>query len=31
VRCMHCLNVMPKALHPGDDKGVTILIGGNAP
>jgi sulfite reductase alpha subunit len=27
-RCMHCLNVMPKALHPGDDKGVTILIGG---
>ena len=25
---MHCLNVMPKALHPGDDKGVTILIGG---
>ena len=28
VRCMHCLNVMTKALHPGDDKGVTILIGG---
>jgi dissimilatory sulfite reductase alpha subunit len=28
VRCMHCLNVMPKALHPGDDKGVTICIGG---
>jgi sulfite reductase alpha subunit len=28
VRCMNCLNVMPKALHPGDDKGVTILIGG---
>lgn len=28
VRCMHCLNVLPKALHPGDDKGVTILIGG---
>ncbi|HSH28904.1 MAG TPA: dissimilatory-type sulfite reductase subunit alpha, partial [Thiohalobacter sp.] len=28
VRCMHCLNVMPKALHPGNDKGVTILIGG---
>ncbi len=28
VRCMHCLNVMPRALHPGDDKGVTILIGG---
>ena len=28
VKCMHCLNVMPKALAPGDDKGVTILIGG---
>ncbi len=28
VRCMHCLNVMPKALSPGDDKGATILIGG---
>jgi sulfite reductase alpha subunit len=28
VRCMHCLNVMPKALSPGDDKGVTVLMGG---
>ena len=28
VRCMHCLNVMTKAMSPGDDKGVTILIGG---
>ena len=28
VRCMHCLNVMTKALKPGDDKGVTVLIGG---
>jgi sulfite reductase alpha subunit len=28
VRCMHCLNVMNKALSPGDDKGITILIGG---
>ena len=28
VRCMHCLNVMTKALHPGKDHGVTILIGG---
>ncbi len=28
VRCMHCLNVMTKALSPGDDRGVTILIGG---
>jgi dissimilatory sulfite reductase alpha subunit len=25
---MHCLNVMTKALSPGDDKGVTILMGG---
>ena len=28
VRCMHCINVMTKALSPGNDKGVTILIGG---
>jgi sulfite reductase alpha subunit len=28
VRCMHCLNVMNKALTPGDDRGVTILVGG---
>ena len=28
VRCMHCLNVMTKALSPGNDKGVTLLIGG---
>ena len=28
VRCMHCLNVMNKALSPGDDKGVSILVGG---
>ncbi|MBI4725143.1 MAG: dissimilatory-type sulfite reductase subunit alpha [Rhodomicrobium sp.] len=28
VRCMHCLNVMKKALLPGDDRGVSILIGG---
>ncbi len=28
VKCMHCLNVMTKALKPGDDKGITILIGG---
>jgi sulfite reductase alpha subunit len=30
VRCMHCLNVMPGALLPGKDKGVTILIGGKS-
>jgi len=28
VRCMHCINVLTKALAPGDDKGVTVLIGG---
>jgi len=28
VRCMHCLNVMSAALSPGDDKGVSVLIGG---
>jgi len=28
VRCMHCINVMTKALAPGDDHGVTVLIGG---
>lgn len=27
VRCMHCLNVMPKALKPGKEKGVTICLG----
>lgn len=31
VRCMHCINVMPKALRPGVEKGATILIGGKAP
>ena len=30
VRCMHCLNVMPGALLPGTDKGVTILVGGKS-
>ena len=28
VRCMHCINVMTKALRPGDERGVTVLIGG---
>ncbi|MGA8005799.1 MAG: dissimilatory-type sulfite reductase subunit alpha [Burkholderiales bacterium] len=28
VRCMHCLNVMPGALLPGKERGVSILIGG---
>lgn len=29
--CMHCINVMPKALAPGDDRGACILIGSKAP
>jgi len=28
VRCMHCINVMTKALSPGDDRGASILVGG---
>jgi sulfite reductase alpha subunit len=28
VKCMHCINVMTKALSPGKDRGVTILVGG---
>lgn len=28
VRCMHCINVMTKALSPGKDRGVTVLVGG---
>ena len=28
VRCMHCLNVMTKALKAGKDRGVTVLVGG---
>src|SRR3989344_1370636 len=28
VRCMHCINVMTKALKPGNDKGITLLMGG---
>jgi len=28
VRCMHCLNVMPGALLPGKERGVSILVGG---
>jgi sulfite reductase alpha subunit len=31
VKCMHCINVMPKALKPGKDRGVTILLGAKAP
>jgi sulfite reductase alpha subunit len=28
---MHCINVMPKALRPGKERGATILIGAKAP
>lgn len=31
VRCMHCINVMPKALRPGKERGATLLIGSKAP
>jgi sulfite reductase alpha subunit len=31
VHCMHCINVMPKALRPGKERGATILIGSKAP
>ena len=31
VHCMHCINVMPKALRPGKEKGATLLIGAKAP
>jgi sulfite reductase alpha subunit len=31
VKCMHCINAMPKALRPGKDRGATILIGAKAP
>ncbi len=31
VRCMHCINVMPKALSPGKERGATLLIGAKAP
>lgn len=30
-RCMHCINMMPKAIKPGTEKGATIMIGGKAP
>jgi sulfite reductase alpha subunit len=31
VKCMHCINVMPKALRPGKEKGATIMLGSKAP
>ncbi|MHC4077211.1 MAG: dissimilatory-type sulfite reductase subunit alpha [Planctomycetota bacterium] len=31
VKCMHCINVLNKALAPGKDRGAAILLGGKAP
>jgi sulfite reductase alpha subunit len=31
TRCMHCINVMPQALRPGQETGVSILLGAKAP
>lgn len=31
VHCMHCINVMPKALRPGKERGAAVLIGAKAP
>jgi sulfite reductase alpha subunit len=31
VKCMHCINAMPKALRPGKDRGATVLLGSKAP
>ncbi|WP_029008510.1 dissimilatory-type sulfite reductase subunit alpha [Azospirillum halopraeferens] len=28
VRCMHCINVMTKALKPGKERGLCLLLGG---
>ena len=28
VKCMHCLNVVPAAFSPGQDRGVSVLLGG---
>ena len=30
-RCMHCINTMPRALHIGDERGASILVGAKAP
>lgn len=29
-RCMHCINMMPKAIRTGMEKGATILLGGKS-
>jgi sulfite reductase alpha subunit len=30
-RCIHCINILPKALSPGKERGATMLVGGKAP
>lgn len=30
VRCMHCINVMTKALAPGKERGLALLVGGKS-
>ena len=31
TRCMHCLNIMPKALRPGLEQGASVMMGAKAP
>lgn len=31
TRCMHCINVMPRALKPGKQRGASVCIGAKAP
>ncbi len=31
TRCMHCINALPRALSPGQDRGAMLLVGGKAP
>ncbi len=31
VKCMHCINVLHRALSPGKERGATILLGAKAP
>lgn len=31
THCMHCINVMPRALRIGNDRGCAILVGAKAP
>jgi sulfite reductase alpha subunit len=31
VKCMHCINVLNRALKPGKERGATLLLGAKAP